>query len=37
MRKLDKRIFEVVYLPGGKKGEKVLKRRAVVGETVEEK
>lgn len=37
MRKLDKRIFEVVYLPGGKKGEKVLKRRAVIGETVEEK
>jgi len=37
VRKLDKRIFEVVYLPGGKKGEKVLKRRAVIGETVEEK
>ncbi len=37
VRKLDKRIFEVAYLPGGKKGEKVLKLRAAIGEPFETK
>ncbi len=37
VRKLDKRIFEVAYLPRGKKGEKVLKLRAVIGEPFETK
>jgi len=30
VRKLDKRVFEVVYLPGGKKGEKVLTLKAMI-------
>ncbi len=31
-RKLDKRVFEIAYLPGGKKGEKVLMLRAMIRE-----
>lgn len=30
VRKLDKRVFEVAYLPGGKKGEKVLTLKAMI-------
>jgi len=30
VRKLDKRVFRVAYLPGGKKGEKILMLRAMI-------